>query len=125
MKRQLEIAFAVAFATLLALAVAATAPPPTSAQAVSEKSASTASVENGKELYDRYCAACHYPTTTAKKIGPGLKTIYRRGKFEDGTPVNDQTMRRWIEKGGKNMPGFEKTLKPQQLADLIAYLKTL
>ncbi|MCL6566495.1 MAG: cytochrome c [Acidobacteriia bacterium] len=125
MKRQLGIAFAVALATALALAGAATAPPPTSAQAVSEKSASAASVENGKELYDRYCAACHYPATTAKKIGPGLKAIYVRGKFEDGTPVNDQTMRRWIEKGGKNMPGFEKILKPQQLADLLAYLKTL
>ncbi|MCL6481714.1 MAG: cytochrome c [Firmicutes bacterium] len=123
MKRRHGIAVATALAAILALAAATTAPAPSSVQAASEQS--TPSVENGKQLYDRYCAACHYPATTAKKIGPGLKAIYSRGKFEDGTPVNDPTLRRWIEKGGKNMPGFEKSLTPQQIADVIAYLKTL
>jgi cytochrome c len=123
MQRWHGIAVATALAAALALAVSTAAPALTSTQATAEKS--TPSVENGKQLYDRHCAACHYPATTAKKIGPGLKAIYARGKFEDGTPVNDPTMHRWIEKGGKNMPGFEKILKPQQIADLIAYLKTL
>lgn len=112
----------------LAACLAAAGSAPTVVQSPAEKAAETkpaASAENGKKLYDRYCEVCHYPTTTAKKIGPGLKGIFKRGKFEDGSKVDDASMRRWIEKGGKNMPAFGEDLKPQEIADLIAYLKTL
>ena len=32
---------------------------------------------------------------------------------------------KWIEDGGKDMPGFNETLKPGQVRALIAYIKTL
>jgi len=81
--------------------------------------------DRGKVVYQRNCAICHHSSSTAKKIGPGLKAIYQRDKFADGKPVSDQNLRAWIEDGGKDMPPFKSTLKPAQILDLIAFLKTL
>lgn len=79
----------------------------------------------GKTVYQRNCAICHHSASTAKKIGPGLKGVYKQKTFADGRAVNDANMRAWIEDGGKDMPQFKNTLKPQQILDLIAYMKTL
>lgn len=53
-----------------------------------------------------------------------MKGLFKRGKYADGTKVDDESLTRWIEKGGKNMPGFPDSLSDAQLQDLIAYLKT-
>jgi len=82
------------------------------------------SFARGKGLYDARCEICHFSASTAKKIGPGLKGIGTRGKFADGSKVDDDKLRRWIVKGGKNMPGFAD-LNADEVRDLIAYLKTL
>jgi len=82
------------------------------------------SLAHGKGLYDGRCEICHFSTSTAKKIGPGLKGVGTRGKFADGSKVDDDKLRRWIVKGGKNMPGFAD-LNADEVRDLIAYLKTL
>lgn len=84
-----------------------------------------AQIRRGKQVYDVYCGICHHPASSEKKIGPGLKGIYKRGKFEDGKKVDDQTMRAWIEKGGKDMPAFEETLTREEITALLAYLRTL
>ena len=86
---------------------------------------SAASVAKCKTAFADFCAVCHYSENTSKKIGPGLKGIFKRGKFEDGKKVDDATMREWILKGGKDMPAFEGQLSEAQVRDLIAYLKTL
>ncbi len=79
----------------------------------------------GKEVYRVNCAICHFSASSGKKIGPGMKGIFKGRKFEDGTGVTDETMRVWIEKGGKTMPPFQEVLTAQQIADLIAYMKSL
>ncbi|MGH9793581.1 MAG: c-type cytochrome [Candidatus Acidiferrales bacterium] len=79
----------------------------------------------GRVVYQRHCAICHHATSSAKKIARGLKGIYKAGKFEDGKPVTDQTMRVWIEDGGNDMPQFKNSLRPTQIADLIAYIRTI
>ena len=84
-----------------------------------------AEAARGQALYNQHCAICHYDQSTAKKIGPGLKGIYARGKFADGKTVNDAGMVAWIEKGGKDMPGLQDTLKPAEIRTLVNYLKTL
>lgn len=81
--------------------------------------------KRGKDVFVEWCQICHYETNTEKKIGPGLKGIYKRGKFEDGRAVNDTSMRKWIEDGGKDMPAFVDSLTAAQIADLMAYLRTL
>ena len=78
----------------------------------------------GKDLFRQHCASCHFAETSAPKIGPGLKGMYDR-PFSDGKKVTDAGLMRWIEVGGKNMPGFKETMKPEQVRALISYIKTL
>jgi len=82
-------------------------------------------VGRGKRLYQIQCGICHYTATEKQKVGPGLKEIYKRGKFADGRKVDDRSMREWVEKGGKQMPPFKDVLTPREISDLIAYLRTL
>jgi mono/diheme cytochrome c family protein len=96
----------------------------TSANKPAAKPAS-GNLAKGKALYKEYCGICHYSENTAKKIGPGLKGIYKRGKFADGKKVDDTAMRDWIIKGGADMPSFEGQLTDEQIKDLIAYMRTL
>jgi cytochrome c len=102
----------------------------TSAQALKKHSASASILSSGaagsgKELFREHCASCHFPETTAQKIGPGLKGLYRRLTFSDGKKVTDAGLAKWIEDGGKDMPGFKESLKPEQIRELISYIKTL
>lgn len=78
----------------------------------------------GKDLFRQHCASCHFAETSAQKIGPGLKGISAR-PFSDGKKVTDAGLTRWIEAGGKDMPGFQEMIKPEQVRALISYLKTL
>lgn len=79
----------------------------------------------GKGLFQQHCASCHFAEATAQKIGPGLKGLYARLKFSNGKKVTEASLTRWIEAGGKNMPGFADTIKPGQIRQLISYIKTL
>jgi mono/diheme cytochrome c family protein len=54
-----------------------------------------------------------------------MKGIYKRGKFIDGSKVNDASMEKWIVNGGKGMPSYKEVLNSGQIHDLIAYIKTL
>ncbi len=99
-------------------------------QSETPKKASTRPPESsevalGKKLFEERCAICHFSKSEVKKIGPGMKGLYHRGKDADGKTVNDASLRAWIEKGGKNMPGFKDSLKEEEIRALIAYLKTL
>ena len=79
----------------------------------------------GRQLFEDNCGICHFPASSEKKIGPGLKAIYRNGKFANGKKVDDVSMRAWIENGGVDMPAFKESLTAQQISDLMAFLKTL
>lgn len=87
--------------------------------------ASAEEIARGREVYRRRCAVCHYAGSEAKKVAVGLKGLSKRGKYADGKPVTDESLREWIERGGKNMPGYKAVLNAEQVRDLIAYLKTL
>lgn len=78
----------------------------------------------GKELFRQHCASCHYAESRAQKIAAGLKGLYARS-FSDGRKVTDARLANRIEAGGKDMPGFEEVLKPEQVRALISYIKTL
>ena len=113
---------------LLALAAASTALRAPGKNKSAEKTGPPRAeeVRRGKAVFDTHCAVCHYAASTAKKIGPGLKSLTKRGiPGPDGKPLNDASLRAQIEKGGKNMPGFKATLSSQQISDLVSYLKTL
>jgi mono/diheme cytochrome c family protein len=89
------------------------------------KAAPNSAVARGEKVYDAQCEICHFDHSTKKKIGPGLKGLVARGKLSDGKKVDEENLRAWIEKGGKDMPGFKDSLNDAEIRDLIAYLKTL
>jgi mono/diheme cytochrome c family protein len=130
-RREMQLARFHMLSPALALAAASFFPAPASAQSstpnkvASNAPPSSAEVQRGKKIFNLRCAVCHFPQSAAKKIGPGMKGLSKRGHFADGKPVDDASLRQWIETGGKNMPGFKDSLDGAQIRDLIAYLKTL
>jgi len=78
----------------------------------------------GKEVFDQ-CSVCHNADSTDKKIGPGLKGLFKHDKLVNGKPVNDANVRAKIDEGGNGMPAYKDILSDQEKADLLAYLKTL
>ena len=110
---------------LFAVAAIALAQQPGKPAAHGKASTSTKAAADGQKLFEEQCSVCHYPRSAAKKIGPGLKGLSKRATFADGKKVGDDALRAWVEKGGKDMPGFKETLTAEQIRDLVAYLKSL
>jgi len=85
-----------------------------------------AAVARGKEVFQQKCSTCHYDTSDAKKIGPGLKGIGKRGTFTvNNNKVTDESLKTWIENGDSLMPPFKDVIDDNQIKDVIAYVKTL
>lgn len=92
------------------------------------------SVENGKNLYIKYCSTCH--GTDGKGDGPAAVYLFPKPrdftagvyKFQS-TPVGslptDEDLHRTLKNGmpGSAMPAWDR-LSDQQRSDLIAYIKT-
>jgi mono/diheme cytochrome c family protein len=115
-----------AAALAVAGAVFAQEPSPEKSQTKKSANGNAASVARGKEIFDKKCGICHYADSDAKKIGPGLKGISKRGTFTvNNNKVTDETLRNWIENGDTLMPPFKDVLDPAQIKDVIAYVKTL
>ncbi len=87
---------------------------------------SSAAAARGKEVFDKKCGVCHYAESDAKKIGPGLKGLSKRGTFSvNNNKVTEENLKSWIENGDTLMPPFKDTLEAAQIKDIIAYVKTL
>ena len=81
---------------------------------------------HGKATFDAKCSLCHNADSAEKKIGPGLKGLYARGTMADGTTkVTDETVTDRIVNGKVPMPPFKDQLKPEEIKELVEYLKTL
>jgi len=104
--------------------------PPAAPEKTSPKKAagqaSAGSAAKGKEVFEKKCSICHYADQEAKKIGPGLKGLYKRGTFTvNGNKITDEALQTWIENGDSLMPGMKDSLELAQIKDVIAYVKTL
>jgi mono/diheme cytochrome c family protein len=122
---QRKLAAGLALGGLLGLFAGARAALPPLPRAQSSRREAAADPARGGKLFRQNCAICHFSASTAKKIGPGLKGLAARGHYREGRKVDDASLRRWIEHGGRNMEGFSGRLKPDEVRDLIAYVKTL
>lgn len=111
----------------LGMAVAVVAQDPAAKAPAKKTTASKGSPTKGKEVFDQKCGICHFADSDAKKIGPGLKGLNKRGTFSvDNTKkVTDENLKTWIENGDSLMPPFKDVLDEQQVKDVIAYVKTL
>lgn len=99
---------------------------PTTKKPAAGAAKDTAAIARGKEVFQQKCSICHFDTSEAKKIGPGLKGLNKRGTFSvNGNKVTDENLKTWIENGDSLMPPFKDALEENQIKDVIAYVKTL
>ena len=79
----------------------------------------------GKDVFEQ-CAVCHNADSTEKKMGPGLKGLFKRDKLvSNDKKATEANIRAKIDEGGNGMPQYKDILSDQEKDDLIAYLKTL
>jgi mono/diheme cytochrome c family protein len=78
---------------------------------------------HGAQVYQQYCARCHYPTTTHGLHGPGLQALTKQSSMPSGAPPTDDRLADVILHGRQTMP--PTPLEDAQLQDLLAYLHTL
>jgi cytochrome c len=78
----------------------------------------------GKEVFQP-CSVCHNADSEEKKMGPGLKGLFKRDKMNDGKKVTEANIRTRIDEGGNGMPAYKELLSDEEKDDLVAYLKTL
>jgi cytochrome c len=110
----------------VASALLAQDPPEKPAPKKTSTHGASASVTRGKEVFEKKCALCHFADSDARKIGPGLKGISKRGTFTvNGNKVTTESLKTWIENGDALMPPMKETLEPAQIKDVVAYVKTL
>jgi cytochrome c len=87
-------------------------------------SAAKGDAAKGKAVFEQ-CAVCHNPDSDEKKMGPGLKGLYKKDKLVSGKKPTDATVKARIDEGGSGMPAYKDMLSDAEKDDLIAYLKTL
>lgn len=80
--------------------------------------------KKGKEVFEQ-CSVCHNADSDEKKMGPGLKGLFKKAKLSNGKPANEASVRAFIDAGGNGMPAYESILSKAEKDDLVAYLKTL
>jgi cytochrome c len=81
-------------------------------------------VAAGKEVFEQ-CSVCHNADSDEKKMGPGLKGLTKKAKMKNGKAPTEANVQAIIKGGGNGMPAYEDMLSKDELANLMAYLKTL
>src|SRR5215831_14393298 len=87
-------------------------------------SADKGDAKKGKEIFDQ-CAVCHNADSDEKKVGPGLKGLFKKDKMSNGKKPTDANVLERVNEGAPGMPPYKDMLSDGEKADLIAYLKTL
>jgi len=79
----------------------------------------TAQQQHGRQILTQNCNVCHLPQESGsiKTYGPRLD--------KSATNGDDNLMREVITNGLVRMPAWKYTLKPQDVNDIIAYVRTI
>ena len=81
--------------------------------------------EKGAALFKSKCLSCHYADKEEIKQGPGLKNILKKERLPfSKRPSSIENIKKQLKTPFLTMPSFV-SLSQQEIADLIAYLKTL
>jgi cytochrome c len=87
-------------------------------------SAGKGDAAKGKSVFEQ-CAVCHNADSDEKKMGPGLKGLFKKDKMSNGKKPTEATVRSRVDEGGQGMPAYKDMLSDEEKDDLLAYLKTL
>ena len=89
-----------------------------------DKKGGAGDAAKGKEVFEQ-CGVCHNTDSDEKKMGPGLKGLFKKAKMADGKAPTEPNVRTKVNAGGNGMPAYEDMLSKEERDNLIAYLKTL
>ncbi|HUU52958.1 MAG TPA: cytochrome c [Candidatus Heimdallarchaeota archaeon] len=79
----------------------------------------------GKKIFDSKCLPCHSPDTEERKIGPSLMGLLKKNSLpHTGNPATVENIKKQLIRPALTMPAFEDFIE-QEVADIIAYLKTI
>ena len=84
-----------------------------------------ADAAKGKSTFEDNCSVCHNADSTERKMGPGLKGLFKHDKLANGKAVNEGNVTTMINEGGNGMPPFADALTKSEKDDIVAYLKSL
>ena len=76
-------------------------------------------VDNGRQIYQRYCAMCH--GNNGNSVMPGAAN-FNRG---EGLFQSDYSLLARIKSGKNACPAYRGILSEQKIFDVIAYIRTL
>lgn len=79
----------------------------------------------GKDVFEANCGVCHNADSDEKKMGPGLKGLFKRATLNNKKKVTDASVMAIVNEGGSGMPSYADQITAKEKADLLAYLKTL
>jgi mono/diheme cytochrome c family protein len=72
----------------------------------------------GMRLFNQSCRVCHAPPHAGSaQYGPVLS--------RDSLGGRDEALRAFVANGSTRMPGFKSHFRPEELAAVVAYLKSL
>jgi mono/diheme cytochrome c family protein len=80
---------------------------------------------SGRHIYQQTCYPCHDAHSVPGENGPSLKGLFKKTFLPSGLPANERFVRQTILNGRNMMPAAGANLTPQQLDDLLTYLRTL
>jgi len=80
--------------------------------------------DKGAALYKQKCAACHGPDGKGDTAA-GKSTKVRSFSDPDVMKQTDDELAAAIEKGKNKMPAYGKSLKPEEIKALVAYVRSL
>ena len=100
-------------------------PPPTAVPGFyRDLDSAQASLRHGEAIFYQRCSLCHLPRIRKHGTSPGPAPNLS-GLVKGANKEREDQVRDFILKGNDRMPGWQYGLKPEQIDDLIAYLKTL
>jgi cytochrome c oxidase cbb3-type subunit 3 len=86
-------------------------------------SASAFADSASETLYKAKCAACHGPSGSGSAMGTKLGAHDFHSAEVQGQ--SDTALTAIIASGKNKMPSYQKTLKPEEIAGLVAYIRSL
>ncbi|MFC2157261.1 c-type cytochrome [Acidobacteriota bacterium] len=92
---------------------------------ISEGTDLSGNASKGQAIFSNRCSFCHYSDKEESLSGPGLKNIFKKENLpHSGRPATMDNVKAQLIKPVLSMPSFTD-FSDQELADLLAYLKTL
>ncbi len=80
--------------------------------------------DNAEKLYKAKCAACHADKGSGDTV-MGKKLGAHDFRGADVQKLSDADLSKAIAKGKNKMPGYEKTLKADEIQGLVAHIREL